>query len=36
MGDADFSEQFGKTSFARAGLEKIKSNIRALGSAGRS
>ncbi len=30
MKDADFKREFGKTAFARAGLEKIKSNIRAL------
>ena len=28
MGAEDFKEQFGKTAFARAGLEKIKSNIK--------
>jgi epoxyqueuosine reductase len=30
MGKKDFDERFGKTAFARAGLEKIKSNIRAI------
>ena len=29
MNNKDFKRQFGKTAFARAGLEKIKSNIRA-------
>ena len=28
-----FKRQFGKTAFARAGLEKIKSNIKAIRSA---
>jgi epoxyqueuosine reductase len=30
MGEKDFIERFGKTSLARAGLEKLKSNIRAV------
>jgi epoxyqueuosine reductase len=30
MGKKDFDERFGKTAFARAGLEKIKSNIMAI------
>jgi len=33
MGRERFGEVFGKTAFGRAGLEKMKSNIRALGSA---
>lgn len=33
MGEEGFSEVFGKTVFERAGLEKMKSNIRALRSA---
>ncbi|MCP4669571.1 MAG: tRNA epoxyqueuosine(34) reductase QueG [Deltaproteobacteria bacterium] len=30
MKDEDFKREFGKTAFARAGLEKVKSNIRAV------
>ena len=30
MEDADFKERFGRTAIARAGLEKLKSNIRAI------
>ncbi len=30
MNDEDFKREFGKTAFARAGLEKVKSNIRAV------
>lgn len=30
MGPADFSHVFGKTAFARAGLERLKGNIRAV------
>jgi len=30
MKEKDFEERFGKTAFARAGLEKIQSNIRAI------
>ena len=30
MGTRDFEERFGKTAFARAGLEKMKGNIRAV------
>jgi len=32
MGEDDFKERFGKTAFARAGLTKIKNNIRSLNS----
>lgn len=34
MGEDDFSEAFGKTAFARAGLERLKDNIRAVRSVG--
>jgi epoxyqueuosine reductase len=30
MNDKEFGERFGRTAFARAGLEKLKSNIRAI------
>ena len=30
MNDEDFRERFGRTAFARAGLEKLKTNIRAI------
>jgi epoxyqueuosine reductase len=36
MKEEDFEREFGKTAFSRAGLEKIKSNIRALRSERRS
>jgi hypothetical protein len=30
MSDKEFGERFGHTAFARAGLEKLKSNIQAI------
>jgi hypothetical protein len=36
MGEKEFKDRYGKTAFARAGLEKLKSNIRSARSWSRS